>query len=218
MPPISNEAKGKFLERLKGFSPEESEFRKFARDPERTAPQALIKNHLKAGRFLLSYKDEERRAADGRGPSSDEDSSSDEKPSPKAKNTKPPVEERLKLYWDAESLHIIDYLARDEWSRHLSLMTDPEEVCERTPTLDGLTAHMGSWQKIGVAKILESFNSPLRGLILGDETGLGKSLTALVAALEKRNEMLPHCGPVLVIARPGCVDQWYEEIQKRFDK
>lgn len=67
-------------------------------------------------------------------------------------------------------------------------------------------------------KLLEACNSPLEGAILGDETGLGKSLSALLAALAKRKEMFPYAGPVLVVCRAGCVIQWLEEIYTHFDK
>jgi SNF2 family DNA or RNA helicase len=55
-------------------------------------------------------------------------------------------------------------------------------------------------------------------MILAHATGLGKSLTALMAALEKRNKMLPHCRPILVVTLPSCVYQWLDEIRTHFKK
>lgn len=58
----------------------------------------------------------------------------------------------------------------------------------------------------------------LVGMVLADATGLGKSLAALVAALEKRKQMLPYCGPVLVVTRPSCAHQWSDEMNTHFNK
>jgi SNF2 family DNA or RNA helicase len=68
------------------------------------------------------------------------------------------------------------------------------------------------WQKIGVAKLLKTCDGPLSGLILGDESCLGKTLEALVATKVKQLQMKPKCGFVLVICRPGCVFQWEREV------
>ncbi|KPA38879.1 hypothetical protein FLAG1_08278 [Fusarium langsethiae] len=43
------------------------------------------------------------------------------------------------------------------------------------------------WQEIGAGKLADSCNFLLGGLVVGDETGLGKSLMALAAALHRRN-------------------------------
>lgn len=74
------------------------------------------------------------------------------------------------------------------------------------------------WQKTGVIKLLKSCESPLGDMILADATGLRKSLTALVAALEKRKQVLPYCGPVLVATRPSCAHQWFDEIETHFSE
>ncbi|KIL83832.1 hypothetical protein FAVG1_12982 [Fusarium avenaceum] len=67
-------------------------------------------------------------------------------------------------------------------------------------------------------KLLKSCESPLGGMILADATGLGKSLTVLVAALKKRKQMLAYCGPVLVVTYPSCAHQWFDEIETHFSE
>lgn len=57
------------------------------------------------------------------------------------------------------------------------------------------------WQKVGVAKLLDACDGPFKGLILDDETGLVKTLEALVAARVKQLQMKPNCGFILVVCR-----------------
>jgi hypothetical protein len=59
------------------------------------------------------------------------------------------------------------------------------------------------WHKVGVAKLLKACDGPFKGLILGDETGLVKTLEVLVAARVKQLQMKPKCGFILVVCRPG---------------
>lgn len=54
------------------------------------------------------------------------------------------------------------------------------------------------------------------GGLLADPVGLGKSLTALVAALRYK-VLRPDSGPVLVTCRKGSVMQWYEEACSHFE-
>ncbi|PCD45426.1 hypothetical protein AU210_000860 [Fusarium oxysporum f. sp. radicis-cucumerinum] len=118
---------------------------------------------------------------------------------------------------DGPSLHIVEYLSSTEWVKHRVLITRNDIDADRIE-FTGLRTDLKSWQKIAVVKLLEACNSPLEGAILGDDTGLGKSLSALLAALAKRKEMFPYAGPVLVVCRAGCVIQWLEEIYTHFNK
>ncbi|KAH7257175.1 hypothetical protein BKA59DRAFT_508073 [Fusarium tricinctum] len=53
-------------------------------------------------------------------------------------------------------------------------------------------------------------------MILANATSLRKSLTALVAAFQNRKQILPHCGPILIVTRPRCAHQWLEETKAHF--
>lgn len=143
---------------------------------------------------------------------------------------------------EGSSLHILDYLAKDEWiQQKVSAFDNPNDPLPRihqnssnvsqywatrndispdeVSNFSGLKKDLlRPWQKIGVVKLLKSCESPLGGMILADATGMGKSLTALVAALEKRKQMLPHCGPILVVTRPNCTNQWFNEIRTHFSE
>ncbi|RGP58507.1 global transactivator [Fusarium longipes] len=99
-------------------------------------------------------------------------------------------ETRMQVWNEGSPCYIVDFFASDAWAMQQ--------------------------QEIGARKLADSCHFLMGGLVLGDETGLGKSLTALVAALHQRNEMLPDCGPVAVVTRPGCVIQWIDEIKKHF--
>ena len=74
------------------------------------------------------------------------------------------------------------------------------------------------WQSIGQEKLYRLANSEFRGGFLADPVGLGKSLTALIAALRVRKALLPSCGFILVICRKSCVYQWYDEVRQHFKK
>ncbi|KAM0212206.1 hypothetical protein ACHAPA_007371 [Fusarium lateritium] len=135
------------------------------------------------------------------------------------KENSPKGEELLQVDLDSSSLHILDYLARDEWIQQKYWARRNDISSDEIPNFPGLNEGiLHPWQKIGAAKLLQSCESPLGGMILADATGIGKSLTALVAALEKRKEMLPHCGPVLVVTRPSCAHQWMDEARTHFSR
>ncbi|QGI58672.1 hypothetical protein CEK26_000796 [Fusarium fujikuroi] len=125
-------------------------------------------------------------------------------------------ESRLGVTLDGKLIHIVQYLKMDGWMALKSVVTR-NDISADVIRVPWLRTELQSWQRIAVMKLLDACNSPLRGLILADETGLGKSLSALVAALLKRDEMLPQCGPVLVVTRMSCLTQWYEETITHFN-
>ncbi|RSL70813.1 hypothetical protein CEP54_001611 [Fusarium duplospermum] len=82
---------------------------------------------------------------------------------------------------------------------------------ETEPTLlSRLQTKLLPCQAVGVTKLLQLTETPFKGVFLCDEAGMGKSLTALTAALIKREQMLPDCGFVLVKhfkkdSQPSCI-------------
>ncbi|OBS27179.1 hypothetical protein FPOA_01120 [Fusarium poae] len=126
---------------------------------------------------------------------------------------------RLQVWNGERSCHIADFFASDDWvtQHQTTTSSEPLSIDLEFPKLK--EGHeLKPWQEIGAAKMAKSCNLHLGGLIIGDETGLGKSLMALVAALHQRNQMLPECGPVCVVTRPGCVVQWWDEIDRHFSE
>lgn len=57
-------------------------------------------------------------------------------------------------------------------------------------------------------------NGPLRGAVLGDGMGLGKTLTSINVALRDPNE--PYEGPVLVVAPKAVQSTWLDELSFHF--
>ncbi|KAM0327343.1 hypothetical protein ACHAPQ_007433 [Fusarium lateritium] len=76
--------------------------------------------------------------------------------------------------------------------------------------------HITPWQESGAVGLVKFVQSQFKGGFLCDSIGPGKSLIALVAALELRKGLLPNCGFILVVCRAGCVLQWAEEIRRHF--
>lgn len=81
----------------------------------------------------------------------------------------------------------------------------------------GLKAVLKSWQLSGQEKLVAMAESPFRGGFLADQVGLGKSLTALVAALRIKKEK-KLAGFILVTCPKQCTVQWYAEVQAHFAK
>ncbi|QPC66833.1 hypothetical protein HYE67_009064 [Fusarium culmorum] len=128
-------------------------------------------------------------------------------------------ETRMQVCHGDSSCHIIDFFASEDWIAQYKSTTSQGLLTFDLNIPKLKEGHMlKPWQETGARKLVNSCNLLLGGLVLGDETGLGKSLTALVAALHQRNKMLPACGPVAVITRPSCVIQWWEEIKRHFSK
>jgi SNF2 family DNA or RNA helicase len=105
---------------------------------------------------------------------------------------------------DVNWIHILDFL-----DSHAMTTVFPQDI--RVDYLNDNTT-LKPWQKVGVTKLLKACDGPFKGLILGDETGLGKTLEALAAARVKQLQMKPHCGFILVVCCPGCVFQWQREV------
>jgi hypothetical protein len=82
--------------------------------------------------------------------------------------------------------------------------------------LDGLSTPLKPCRESGAVGLVKLAQSQFKGSFLSDAMSLGKSLTALVAALELRKGLLPNCGFILVVYRAGCVLQWAEEIRQHF--
>ena len=74
------------------------------------------------------------------------------------------------------------------------------------------------WQLSGVGKLLHLFGTRYRGGVVGDEQGLGKSLTAIAAMVADivDNEGKPYNGFNLIVTTKSCAQQWIEEIKKHF--
>ncbi|CAG9938436.1 unnamed protein product [Clonostachys rosea f. rosea IK726] len=60
--------------------------------------------------------------------------------------------------------------------------------------------------------------SEIGGGFLCDAMGMGKSLTALNAALLIQRQRRPNCGFILIVCPKSCVNQWYNEVQKHYLK
>ncbi|CAG9937322.1 unnamed protein product [Clonostachys rosea f. rosea IK726] len=94
-----------------------------------------------------------------------------------------------------QMVEFYDYVTSSEFDRLLSDVTSPTAV----PT-----------ESIRFAQ------SPFKGGFICDDTGLGKSLTALLTALKLQEEQRPRCGFILVVCLTGCLTQWATEIKKHF--
>lgn len=60
-------------------------------------------------------------------------------------------------------------------------------------------------------------DTPFKVGISADEVGLGKTLTVLTAALRVEQEKRLN-GPILVVCPKQCVEQWFEETVRHFQK
>ncbi|PWY91735.1 hypothetical protein BO94DRAFT_533191 [Aspergillus sclerotioniger CBS 115572] len=88
------------------------------------------------------------------------------------------------------------------------------------------------WQPVAIARILEIHQSPyLRGAILGDSVGLGKTCETIAVILKiwedynqsvidskQQGRPIPAGRPFLVIVPPALISQWYSEINRVTDK
>lgn len=91
------------------------------------------------------------------------------------------------------------------------------ELIHLTTSWDGLAAvytgrvQLEPYQLVPVSKIL---NGPHRNLLIADDVGLGKTIEAGLCILEL---MARGVGErVLLVVPPGLIDQWLEEMQRRF--
>ncbi|EEU46508.1 uncharacterized protein NECHADRAFT_106052 [Fusarium vanettenii 77-13-4] len=116
---------------------------------------------------------------------------------------------------NGKEVNLFTLLAGDELNQHRERLTDTE--LETEPVL-GLKSVLKPWQQTGQQKLQILAKSVFQGGFLCDSVGLGKSLTSLIAALKLRAELLPKCGFILVVCRPSCVAQWFDEIRTHFDE
>ncbi|KAM5370284.1 hypothetical protein ACJZ2D_008580 [Fusarium nematophilum] len=100
-------------------------------------------------------------------------------------------------------------------------LTNPISVGGKFPNIeerdvDDVKATLEKWQSIGVKRLDILAKWQFKGGFLCDSPGMGKSLTALVAAVEIRKSMLPNCGFILVVCPPGRARQWQDEVKWHF--
>ncbi|KAF5626283.1 uncharacterized protein FTJAE_9750 [Fusarium tjaetaba] len=81
---------------------------------------------------------------------------------------------------------------------------------------DALKTELKYWQRTGVGKLVWLANSSFKGGFLADAMGRGKSLQAMVAALEVKRTMPTRSGFIAIVTRAGCVIQWANEIKRHF--
>ncbi|KAF4780876.1 hypothetical protein HER10_EVM0003842 [Colletotrichum scovillei] len=72
------------------------------------------------------------------------------------------------------------------------------------------------WQQEGAELLSHMLNGPLRGAVLGDGMGLGKTLTSINVTLRDPNE--PYEGPVLVVAPKAVQSTWLDELSFHFQQ
>ncbi|PYH28100.1 uncharacterized protein BO87DRAFT_278632, partial [Aspergillus neoniger CBS 115656] len=63
--------------------------------------------------------------------------------------------------------------------------------------------------------LLTADGSPIRGGVLADDCGLGKSVTAL-AAIDRDSERRTIHRPALILCPAALIDTWFTEIQTHF--
>ncbi|RSL96424.1 hypothetical protein CDV31_013492 [Fusarium ambrosium] len=140
-------------------------------------------------------------------------------PGTKSNRAPAPRVDETNLIIRGEPVNLLQYLDSPSFAHHLATFSSPyREPCQPMPFLQ--TA-LKPWQWVGVNKLKLAAHSDFRGCILSDAVGLGKSLTALVAALELREELPvghPRRGPVLVVCRSGCVSQWAGELTRHWKR
>jgi len=76
------------------------------------------------------------------------------------------------------------------------------------------------WQLAGVGKLLHLFQTRYKGGILGDEQGLGKTVTAISAMVADivASKGEPSRGFNLIVTTKSCAPQWIDEINKHYGK
>lgn len=77
-----------------------------------------------------------------------------------------------------------------------------------------LASQLRPWQLTGKEKLKTMARGSFHGGILADEPGMGKSLTAIVAALEIRLET--GGGFILIVCPEELIEQWESELETHF--
>ncbi|PYI11513.1 putative DNA repair helicase rad5,16 [Aspergillus sclerotiicarbonarius CBS 121057] len=142
-----------------------------------------------------------------------------------------PTEESLRFFREQQRfLDNRDYQREDhKYACHILRITNP-----RVPRMRSMnrSAVLKFWQPVAIARILEIRQIPyLRGAILGDSVGLGKTWETIAIMLKiwedynqsvmdskQQNRPIPAGRPFLVIVPPGLITQWYSEINRVNDK
>ncbi|KAJ2987931.1 hypothetical protein NUW58_g4239 [Xylaria curta] len=122
---------------------------------------------------------------------------------------------------DREGQHIsaLEFLKGREFLDYVTELNSANidaETCR--PELNTI---LRPWQAVGERKLCMMARSMFQGGFLADPVGLGKSLTALVAALKIRKDLQQRKHSyrfILVVCRKSCVLQWYREITTHFKK
>ncbi|KPM35558.1 hypothetical protein AK830_g11021 [Neonectria ditissima] len=114
-----------------------------------------------------------------------------------------------------QSADFLDYLHSSNFKQHVASLTNTGFPATMSSDLQTVPK---PWQLVGKEKLKVLAQSDFKGGFLCDAVGLGKSLTALTAAMELRKEMLPKCGFNLIVCRSSRTVQWHDEIKKHFRK
>ncbi|KAH8788669.1 hypothetical protein F5883DRAFT_635540 [Diaporthe sp. PMI_573] len=119
-----------------------------------------------------------------------------------------------KILWPSteQEVKALTFFDSDNFKKYLYSVCDHEIEAEMDHP--DLTHLLKEWQATGYKQLLLMADVTFKGGLLCDETGLGKTLTVLRAALylKKQNK----CGFILVACLATCQRQWYEEIMKFF--
>ncbi|RAL01276.1 putative DNA repair helicase rad5,16 [Aspergillus ibericus CBS 121593] len=142
-----------------------------------------------------------------------------------------PTEESLKFFREQQGfLDNLDYQREDhKLACQVLRIENP-----RVPRMRSMnrSAVLKFWQPVAIARILEIRQIPfLRGAILGDSVGLGKTWETIAIMLKiwedynqsvinskQQNRPIPAGRPFLIIVPPGLISQWYSEINRVTDK
>ena len=90
--------------------------------------------------------------------------------------------------------------------------------CPKCPSMEQppwLSTEPRPWQLSGSAKLRHLASTSFSGGILGDEQGLGKSLTVLTTIMAEiqAGGARPYHGFNLIITTKSCVPQWMDEVK-----
>jgi hypothetical protein len=108
---------------------------------------------------------------------------------------------------------------------HVPAVTDADDAAPPVAKEPGAEVLLlNGWQVTGVAWAIRQENLPIRGGMIADDCGTGKTVIMLTVILEQyRTARIAHAQgakgpwkPTLVIAPPHVVDVWFQEVQRFF--